>query len=1449
MASTNPPPQSHPIISNGRPVDCRPRGIRWHIDADAIEVHGPRDVVTAGKMVGENDFHLRAKLTLRKGARTPILTVRSLRGSLPGFRGGPPHPSAQMANSCLHWVLPEELCLPDRPFAFEIYRRGDQVIGLIDGNRILDQTVTELRLGEFGFTTLCGSLGIHDFSITGELSDAPHPSCCQRGYTIPTIDLSTETERVVIIDRKAGHYIGHPTTLLMPDGKTMFCTYPLGHGGPEVILKKSTDGGLTWSDRLPVPENWGTGTNCPCIHRLVGPDGVARLLIVEGSGPKTDGKMRQSISVDDGETWTPLEENGLSCIVAPITIIPISENRHLAHYHQGHGPGSRGTPLAIWQAISKDGGISWQDERLVGEYPGAHPCEPALIRSPDGRSIASISRENTRVYNSMIQFSEDEGETWSEMREVPAALTGDRHMPRYTGDGRLIIAFRDTAQDSPTKGDFVAWIGTFDDLLEGKEGQYRIRLFNSPIKGDLGYPGVECLPDGTIAATTYAVFSPEDVMVSKNGRHAHCESVISVRFHPDELDRKHREQVQATSRRAGHSDLFVSGTDGYHTFRLPALVVAPDGDLLAICEGRRKGPGDHGDLSLVFKRSTNNGEAWGPLQYIYGESTEDRDVTIGNPCPVVDRETGTIWLPFCRENVDVLMTRSDDNGHTWSDPVDITAQVKEPEWDWYATGPGNGIQIEEGPYRGRLVIPCDHDELRNGRRIMCSQAIFSDDHGDTWTLGRTIGPHTDECQVVELPGGTLMMNIRNYWGRTGNRPDLASCREIAYSEDGGETWQDIRFDNTLIEPLCQASIIKHTGESGKSAGEGSPLLVYSNPADQSERCRMTVRLSRDQGRTWFAEKLVHEGPSAYSSLVSLPDGSIGLLFEGGDHHRREWLRFLRFTTDSINLDSGSDSIGTSVANGECRQFVDRGRPTGVASPIPWWHIDDGFVEVNRNADAIIADRAIGPGDFDISAQLRLPPETRNDKPVFLLNASGVKDGFTRPAYFDPRRDPPGELRRFHRLTIPSDTLGTPGVTFEVCRRGSEVIFKLGGELFHRIDYGEGAFGEFGISVDSGGIRVSEFRATGNLTTVPHPPSRSGRVSLSTIDLSDDRRRQVIVDRRPGYYIGHPHTLLMPDHRTIFSVYPIGHGGPTLLKRSDDGGLTWSDCIPTSKNWEDTRNAPTIHRLVAPDGKARLFVFQQTDLAMWQAVSEDDGKTWAPFEPNGLECVVPPISVLPVKGNRYLMQYHQQDRASGRLTVWQSLSADGGLTWTDTRMVGTKEGAAPCEPAIIRSPDGSQLASISRENARRYNSLLMVSDDDGESWSELVELPASLTGDRHMPRYAHDGRLVMVFRDTAFDSPTPGDFVGWVGTYDDLVNGREGQYRFRLFNSPAKGDLGYPGLELLPDGTFVATTYAVYDKADCGPNEFPLHSRGRHRHCTSDISFRFSLEELDAKNGK
>jgi photosystem II stability/assembly factor-like uncharacterized protein len=326
------------------------------------------------------------------------------------------------------------------------------------------------------------------------------------------------------VDKQAGQYLGHPDTVLMPDNRTMFCTYPLGHGGPACLLKKSTDGGLTWSDRLPVPDNWKTAKNCPCIHRLVGPDGVERLIVLEG-----DGDMRQSISVDNGETWTPFEPNGLHCIVVPNRVIPLSAGRHIAIYVD-HGTRSHGDHV-IMQSITADGGLAWEKQRLIAQHEDALPDEPGVIRSPDGKQIAAVMREQSRAYNAMVITSDNEGQTWSECREAAAGITGDRHNLAYAPDGRLVIVFRDTALASSTKFNFVAWVGTYDDLVNGREGEYRALLLrhqgNFPPEeyGDCGYAGLEVLPDGTFVATTYLIHKPGEE-----------HSVVSVRFNLEELD-------------------------------------------------------------------------------------------------------------------------------------------------------------------------------------------------------------------------------------------------------------------------------------------------------------------------------------------------------------------------------------------------------------------------------------------------------------------------------------------------------------------------------------------------------------------------------------------------------------------------------------------------------------------------------------------------------------------------------------------------------------------------------------------------------------------------------------------------------------------------------------------------------------------------------------------------
>ena len=326
-------------------------------------------------------------------------------------------------------------------------------------------------------------------------------------------------------------------------------------------------------------------------------------------------------------------------------------------------------------------------------------------------------------------------------------------------------------------------------------------------------------------------------------------------------------------------NLFNSGADGYHTYRIPSLLMSPGGTLLAFCEGRRNSSADYGDIDLVLKRSEDSGETWSEQQLIYREEGE---IAIGNSCPVVDRDTATIWLPFCRNNHDVLVTHSSDDGLTWAQPTDITAGAKKEGWTWYATGPGISIQLKRGAHKGRLVIPCDHqfpDGYGSG-----SHAIYSDDHGRTWQAGAPIQPGGDECQVVELEDGRLLMNMRME-----NRSE--GYRALARSEDGAETWSKPTYDENLPCPVCQASFIR----------DGNHLL-FSNPVppglarfERGDRVNLTVRASDDEGRSWPAALLLHQGPSAYSCLCALPDGDIGCLFEGGEKMCYERIIYARFS--------------------------------------------------------------------------------------------------------------------------------------------------------------------------------------------------------------------------------------------------------------------------------------------------------------------------------------------------------------------------------------------------------------------------------------------------------------------------------------------------------------------------------------------------------------------------
>ena len=346
-------------------------------------------------------------------------------------------------------------------------------------------------------------------------------------------------------------------------------------------------------------------------------------------------------------------------------------------------------------------------------------------------------------------------------------------------------------------------------------------------------------------------------------------------------------------------EVFAAGEGGYHTYRIPSAILTQKGTLLAFAEGRRAGAGDAGDIDLVLRRSHDGGRTWTPIQVI-GDNGPN---TFGNPCAVVDRRTGTIWLLTTQNrgtdrekdiiagtsegSPTVWVMRSQDDGATWSAPVEITASVKAPDWTWYATGPGVGIQARSG----RIVVPGNHAEAKSG--IHRSHVFFSDDGGQRWTLGASSDAGTNESQVVELADGGLLLNMRNH------PPKPENFRMIARSTDGGRTLSAAVPDRALVEPPAQASLLRFSSASNQDRNR----LIFANPASTA-RERMTVRLSYDEGVTWAVSRMLHDGPAAYSSLVVLPDRSIGLLFERGDRSPYERITFARFTLEWLT--SGSD---------------------------------------------------------------------------------------------------------------------------------------------------------------------------------------------------------------------------------------------------------------------------------------------------------------------------------------------------------------------------------------------------------------------------------------------------------------------------------------------------------------------------------------------------------------
>lgn len=408
------------------------------------------------------------------------------------------------------------------------------------------------------------------------------------------------------------------------------------------------------------------------------------------------------------------------------------------------------------------------------------------------------------------------------------------------------------------------------------------------------------------------------------------------------------------------STVFSRGQDGYHTFRIPAVAQAQDGTLLAFAEGRVDSPGDDGNIDLVLKRSTDGGRTWGPLQVV-ADAGSDK---FGNPVPIVDERTGRIVLNVTRTGGDVsgddircgradaeqtrrsFVLYSDDHGATWSDPVEITADVKPADWRHFVGGPGHGIQITQGEHAGRLVVPGNHSAAPPpGSGIACTDdrlfgahSLYSDDGGATWHLGGVdttpegvVNPN--ENTVVELSDGTLYFNARDQNGTS------VGARAGTVSSDGGASFDTPYQEITdLVAPVVQGSILGLSRDADRRE-----RLVFAAPGHRTARENLTLWTSDDDAGSWERGPVVYEGPAGYSDLVQI-DGHgnarrLGVIYENGDrlgegatltYHQR--ISFARVIVPTLDAPSPPPST-TPDASGHGLDAVVSGTPRRVGGVV------------------------------------------------------------------------------------------------------------------------------------------------------------------------------------------------------------------------------------------------------------------------------------------------------------------------------------------------------------------------------------------------------------------------------------------------------------------------------------------------------------------------------------
>jgi sialidase-1 len=687
-------------------------------------------------------------------------------------------------------------------------------------------------------------------------------------------------------------------------------------------------------------------------------------------------------------------------------------------------------------------------------------------------------------------------------------------------------------------------------------------------------------------------------------------------------------------------DLFARGDHNIAEYRIPGLITTDKGTLIAVCDARVSKPGDQpNNIDLAVRRSSDGGKTWSPVQFIVDYPGKQ---SAADPCILQDRQTGTIWVFFAYgpEGIGTLESQpgwtgptfqyqcvsSDDDGKSWSKPRDITPMVKDKTWNAFWPGPGRGTQLRSG----RLVIPST--SYQKGRQPEWSTfVIYSDDHGKTWQTSALAGQGTSESQLVELDDGSLLLNMRYEVGGKG-------CRVIATSADGGKTWSPQADDKNLVEPVCQASMIRL---STKASG-GKNRLLFSNPASTTARERMIVRLSYDEGKTWPVSKIVYDGPSSYSCMTVLPDDTIGLLYERGQSpgDPAQKITFARFNLEWLT--DGKDQLQTKDLSMKCHAtgIVYR-NPEPHLRAVHAWHpslvlLDDG---------ELISTFDLGQGAESL------------DYRTYLSRSKDQGKTWTPPVRLF---EDPIERRSTH--------------TVRISRLPDGTLVGFGGRLY-RDDPSQGLVNRDNLGYVPMDLILLESRDGGRSWQGPRniePPLVGPSFEIC----------HPICQLRDGRWLAPTSTWKGWDGKA-----PNGMNAVALVSR--DQGKTWPEFIRVMEGYDKGIIHWEQSLVELPDGRLLAIAWAMQEktgqtLPTPYAISQD-GCTFGPPKPTGLNGQT--AKILCLRDGRIFCLYRRHDKPG----LWANLARIDGDAWINLDELPVWQGGD--SGMAGRAPTGEELSNL------------------------------------------------------------------------------------------------------------------------------------------------------------